>query len=77
MFTFWTAPSPLYTWTQTSDDVTLVFILPPSIPKSDVHVVLTSDTIHLAIKNRDDLLKGALYRAVDVQMCTWILEDRK
>ena len=72
-----TASVAVYTWTQSSEDVTLVFILPPSTPKTDVHVALTMDTIHLGTKNGKELLKGALYRAVDVQMCTWTLEDRK
>ncbi|XP_038068788.1 nudC domain-containing protein 1-like isoform X2 [Patiria miniata] len=72
-----TEAAPLYTWTQTGDDVTLVFILPPSTPKSAVNLTLTADTINLGIKDGDELLKGALYRAIDVQMCTWIHENRK
>ncbi|XP_022082345.1 nudC domain-containing protein 1-like [Acanthaster planci] len=68
---------PQYTWTQTDDDVTLVFILPPSTPKSAVNLTLTPDTMQLSVKNGDELLSGALYRAVDVQLCTWTLENRK
>ncbi|XP_071785195.1 nudC domain-containing protein 1-like [Asterias amurensis] len=66
---------PLFTWTQTSEDVIVTFILLPSTPKTDVQFLLTTETIHLAINSSRDLLLGSFYRQVDVQCSTWTLEN--
>ena len=71
------APNSLYTWTQGPDDVTVIFMLPPCICKSDIRLVMTTDTLELSIKNGQELLKGSLFRPIDVQLSTWIFENQK
>lgn len=45
-----TKPPP-YSWTQTSDSVTVAFPLPSNVPKSAIHVTLTAKTVSLLIKH--------------------------
>ncbi|KAF5369377.1 hypothetical protein D9758_002672 [Tetrapyrgos nigripes] len=40
---------PPYSWTQTSDSVTVAFPLPSSISKSGIHVKLTSEALSLSV----------------------------
>lgn len=68
---------PVYTWTQTLEDVTLTFTVPQGTQKSDINFVLTPNKLQLEVKNAVTLLEGPLFRDVDVQMSTWILEGRK
>ncbi|KAK7469208.1 hypothetical protein VKT23_003697 [Stygiomarasmius scandens] len=43
------ARPPPYSWTQTSDSVTIAFPLPSSTPKSWIHVQFTSDALTLGV----------------------------
>eukprot|EP00057_Strongylocentrotus_purpuratus_P012853 XP_011667327.1 PREDICTED: nudC domain-containing protein 1 isoform X2 [Strongylocentrotus purpuratus] len=70
-------PLPLFTWTQTGEDVILTFIVPETVSKPDIHMVMEADRIDISIKNGKELLSGALYRLVDIACCTWTLEKRK
>ena len=45
-----TKPPP-YSWTQTTDSVTVAFPLPSNIPKSAIHVTLTAKTLSILIKH--------------------------
>lgn len=40
---------PPYSWTQSSDSVTIAFPLPSNIPKSSIHVTITAKTLSLLI----------------------------
>ncbi|KAL5486023.1 hypothetical protein ACEPAI_7067 [Sanghuangporus weigelae] len=42
---------PPYSWSQTSDSVTVAFPLPYNVPKSAIHVTLTAKTLSLLIKH--------------------------
>lgn len=42
---------PPYSWTQTSDSVTIAFPLPSNIPKNEIHVTLTAKTLSLLVKH--------------------------
>ncbi|KAL5501499.1 hypothetical protein ACEPAH_8759 [Sanghuangporus vaninii] len=42
---------PPYSWSQTSDSVTVAFPLPSNVPKSAIHVTLTAKTFSLLVKH--------------------------
>ncbi|XP_041455134.1 nudC domain-containing protein 1-like isoform X1 [Lytechinus variegatus] len=70
-------PLPQFTWTQTGEDVILTFIVPETVSKPDIHMVMEADRIDISIKNGKELLSGALYRLIDISCCTWTLDKRK
>ena len=61
---------------QTEEDVSVTFIVPEEITKSEVLFKLTADNIEISLKN-DMLLKGLLHARVDVESSTWTLIDRQ
>ncbi|CAH1779692.1 unnamed protein product [Owenia fusiformis] len=71
------APPPAYTWSQTEEDVTLTFTLPPGTNKPDVYYKLSRGRIELGIKNGEELLVGDLHDAVDIDGSTWTLEGQR
>ncbi|XP_071502362.1 nudC domain-containing protein 1-like [Diadema antillarum] len=71
------ASLPLFTWTQTGEDVSITFIVPATVSKPDIHVVMEADRLDVRIKNGPELLSGALFRLIDITCCTWTLEKRK
>lgn len=71
------APLPLFTWTQTGEDVTITLVVPETVSKPDINIVMEADRIDVGIKNGKELLSGALYRLIDIACCTWTLEKRK
>ena len=68
---------PKYVWMQTEEDVSVTFIVPEEITKSEVLFKLTADNIEIGLKNDDMLLKGLLHARVDVESSTWTLNDRQ
>ena len=68
---------PEYTWTQTREDVTVQFTVPPGVSKADIYLTLRSECIDFGVKNVRDLLKGQLHDAVDVECSTWTIEGQR
>ncbi|XP_071957823.1 nudC domain-containing protein 1-like isoform X2 [Antedon mediterranea] len=68
---------PLYTWTQTQEDVIVTFIIPQDATKDDLTIRLTHDHIEISIKNDIVLLKGELPRYIDVETSSWTVENKK
>lgn len=69
--------SPTYVWSQTSTDCCAHFPLPPNTNKSDILYKLIPNHIELAVKNGQSFLDGDLHSNVDVDSCTWILENKR
>ena len=65
---------PAYTWSQTTEDCNLQFVLPPQTTKADVIYHITPTHMELSVKNGKTLLDGHLHAKVDVEGCTWTLQ---
>ncbi|XP_076449629.1 nudC domain-containing protein 1-like [Babylonia areolata] len=68
---------PLYTWSQTTEDVTVQLTLPADTAKPDVYVSLGSDCLDIGVKNSVTLLRGSLRDRIDVAASTWTVEGQK
>ena len=68
---------PKYAWMQSEEDLSVTFIVPEEITKSDILFKLTADNIEIGLKNTDVLLKGLLHARVDVESSTWTLSDKQ
>ena len=70
-----------YSWTQTDDDVTVVFAThKPVLHKSDVECQLTRDSIDLRLivaGQTTVLMSGRFEHAVDVDASAWTVEGPK
>ena len=62
---------------QSEEDLSVTFIVPEEITKSDILFKLTADNIEIGLKNTDVLLKGLLHARVDVESSTWTLSDKQ
>ncbi len=67
--------SPLYTWHETSEDVTVLLTVGPTVTKPDIWYKLTPEKIELGVKNEPMLLDGELCGAVDTDGSTWMLDS--
>ena len=72
-----TGALPEYTWSQTSEDVTVQFTVPSGVTKADIHLSLTPDHIEFGIKNSKALLKGHMHGPVDVEGSTWTIQGQR
>ncbi|EDV29028.1 uncharacterized protein TRIADDRAFT_52501 [Trichoplax adhaerens] len=66
---------PEYIWTQSADTVVVNFVTPYNIKPTDVVFSLTTKEILLGLVDGLIFLKGELHDKVDVDGCTWILQD--
>ena len=64
-----------YSWTQNSDTVVVNFSIPYPVKSRDVVFSLTSKDISLGLMDGLVLIRGKLHGQVDVEGCTWILQD--
>lgn len=68
---------PLYTWSQTSEDILIQLTLPADTCKPDVYVSLMDDQVDIGIKNSIVLLQGPLPHKIDVETATWNIDGQK
>ncbi|VDD87361.1 unnamed protein product [Enterobius vermicularis] len=65
-----------YIWSQTSEDVTVLFKFPEKIVKDDISLTLDATSIHLVHKG-SDLLNGKLGGVVDISSSTFTTDGGK
>jgi hypothetical protein len=68
---------PIYTWSQTAEDVTVHLTLPADTYKPDIYVIITDDQVDIGIKNSVVLLQGPLSHKVDPETATWNIKGQK
>ncbi|XP_048756118.1 nudC domain-containing protein 1-like isoform X2 [Ostrea edulis] len=68
---------PEYTWSQNAEEVTAQFTLPTGLTKADIYFSLSFDFIDFGIKNGKHLLKGQLFRDVEVEASTWTIQNQR
>ncbi|KAK7498813.1 hypothetical protein BaRGS_00009905 [Batillaria attramentaria] len=68
---------PMYTWSQTAEDITIQLTLPADTAKADVYVSLANDQIDIGIKNNVTLLGGPLRERIDITTGTWSVNDQR
>ncbi|XP_070197529.1 nudC domain-containing protein 1-like isoform X2 [Littorina saxatilis] len=68
---------PLYTWSQTTEDISIQLTLPVDTFKPDVYVTLGTDEVDIGIKNSVTLLQGPLHDRIDVSTGTWKVTEQK
>ena len=71
------AQQPLYTWSQTAEDVTIQLTLPADTAKPDVYVSLSADQVDIGVKNSVALLRGPLHDRIDTSTGTWNIDGQK
>ncbi|XP_063703612.1 nudC domain-containing protein 1 [Culicoides brevitarsis] len=64
-----------YTWTQTEEDVTIVFDEQPEATKADYVVQVTRDQISIKCKG-NVMLQGQLFEKIDPDTTTWSINNR-
>uniref|UniRef100_A0AC34GNL0 NudC domain-containing protein 1 n=1 Tax=Panagrolaimus sp. ES5 TaxID=591445 RepID=A0AC34GNL0_9BILA len=65
--------APVYTWTQSHDEITVTFNLNALTAKDDIKV--TFQTNHISISNKDlELLDGILFGEIVPDDCTWTIQ---
>ena len=69
--------SPLYTWNQTSGDVTVHLTIPEGVTKANLSVSITTNRLEVSVKNDIDMIKGDLFARVASESSTWTLEGRR
>ncbi|KAK6185537.1 hypothetical protein SNE40_007746 [Patella caerulea] len=72
-----TSKEPRYTWSETEEDITVLFTVPLGISKADIYLTLTHDHIEFGIKNSSMLLDGDLCCHVDVEASTWTIQGQR
>lgn len=70
-----TSPPPPYIWSQTTDDVTLSFLVGNDVTKKDVDFSLAGAKIEIKLKDGKTLLSGDLEGRIDKDGCSWTLGD--
>lgn len=70
------AEKKLFIWTQTTEDITVVFNTDGDLKKSDVLMSLSSSSIHLSIKGRV-LLGGKLGGRIDSSASSYTIDSNK
>ena len=71
-------PSPPYSWTQTSQDLTVTVPLPEGTNKRNIRCALTPTSLRLTTQNPDALLlEGTLYDKIRFDESVWSLEKEK
>lgn len=68
---------PLYAWTQSLEDVTVVFKLTDGVTKDEVAVKLTPLQFDVSLRDGSLSLKGQLSAKIDVQSSTWSIYGNK
>ncbi|XP_061679532.1 nudC domain-containing protein 1 isoform X2 [Syngnathoides biaculeatus] len=68
-------PDPVYSWQQTSDDITADVRLPEGAAEDAIRFRVTADTISVGVRGSASLLEGRLYASVDPEACTWNLRE--
>lgn len=61
-----------FNWTQSDEDVTIVFNIPHDTNKQDIKVVCDGTSLHIHFKH-DTLLNAELFQKVDNDLTTWNL----
>ena len=64
-----------YTWTQSKEEVEIIVPLPAGAGKSSVKAAFHAASLRLAFDGADPLLDGRLGGSVDVDGCSWTIED--
>lgn len=59
-------------WTQSDEDITIVFNIPTETSKQDIKVICDGTNLQVRLKN-DSLLNEELFQKVDKDMTTWNL----
>jgi len=68
-------PPPPYIWSQTTDDVTLSFLVGNEVTKKEVNFSLAGSKIEISLKDGKTLLSGNLEGRIDKDGCSWTLGD--
>lgn len=61
-----------FNWTQSDEDVTILFNIPHETNKQDIKVICDGSSLDVRLKN-DSLLNADLFQKVDVDLTTWNL----
>ncbi|GAC97244.1 hypothetical protein PHSY_004829 [Pseudozyma hubeiensis SY62] len=69
---------PLYGWTfhQSHDQATVLFLVPQAVPTSDLDIRIASDHVFAALPNHPPILHAKLYGRVNTETSTWRIADR-
>ena len=66
----------LYSWSQTPDQITIVFTVPKSFTSKQINITFTPTTLHCRIFPNDKLMvSGKLYGSIQSNECIWQVED--
>lgn len=72
------AHGPLYGWTfhQSHDQATVLFLVPQSISASDIDIRIACDHVSASIPNHPPIIQARLYGRVNTDTSTWRIADR-
>ncbi|XP_014666145.1 PREDICTED: nudC domain-containing protein 1-like [Priapulus caudatus] len=68
---------PLYTWSQTDDEVNVQFTVPERCGKADLDVRLSMSAFHFGLKNSTAFLSGDLQAPIKVDESTWTIDGQR
>ncbi|CDR99328.1 uncharacterized protein SPSC_04085 [Sporisorium scitamineum] len=70
---------PLYGWTfhQSHDQATVLFLVPHAVSASDLDIRIASDHVSASIPNHPPILHAKLYGRVNTETSTWRIADRE
>ncbi|KAI0806021.1 hypothetical protein BC629DRAFT_1590447 [Irpex lacteus] len=65
-----------YSWHQSHDQATVLFLVPYDTAEEDVHVIFDNNHLVAGVRGHQPIVKGRLYGRVDVPNSSWQLEPR-
>lgn len=63
-----------YTWSQSSDQITISFLVPDTTTTHDMDITIEKENIKAGIKGQEPVLEAKLFQPVDIYASLWQLE---
>lgn len=68
---------PTYRWIQNDNEATIYFPVPLGTTPKNVDVRISTNSLHVGLKNAPPILAGKLYKPIKAEESMWSLEERK